>query len=133
MSKLQINDDGTITLPLRVSETNPSTEITLPEPSLAQLAQMMEFVDAADKSVPNVDQLTAGADSAAIATATEQLRERTLAIYSSGAPYGQAVVEIVKLLTGQEITFADLPGWAASPKTTRTILGHFQDPLAGEV
>ena len=126
MSKLVLNDDGTITLPLRGREP-----ITLPEPSIAQLAEMTGYVMEADSSLPEIPPIDTD-DNAAMLAATSALRDRTMQTYSAESPYGSAVVKLVKLLTDEAITLDDLPGWAAAPMTCRQIIGHWQTPLAGE-
>ena len=132
MSRLSLHDDGTITLPLRKRDP-----ITLPEPSIAELAAMTGFIVEADASLPAVPSLPATAagetpDMAALTAANEQLRLRTVATYSTDSPYGLAICKIVKLTLDEDITLADLPGWAASPTTCRSILAHWQTPLVGE-
>jgi hypothetical protein len=128
MSKLGLNDDGTITLPLRGREA-----ITLPEPSIAQLAEMTGYAILADAALPDIPTMPEDAtDVAALKAANETLRERTTKTYSTEAPYGVAVVQIVKMLTDTAITLDDLPGWAASPQCLRQIIGHWQTPLDGE-
>jgi hypothetical protein len=129
MSNLALNDDGTIVLPLRGAE---GKVLILPEPSIAQLAEMTGYIVEADAMIPPVPQMPEGASADAIIAAAASLRERTVKTYSAESPYGSAIVKIVKLLTEVSITLDDLPGWAASPNTCRTILGHWQTPLAGE-
>jgi hypothetical protein len=116
-----------ITLPLRNKDA-----LTLPEPSIAQLAEMTTYVLEADDSLPDPPAMPEdGADLATIAAATEVLRERTVKTFSAEAPYGLALVKLVKLAVDVDVTLDDLPSWAASPVTCRSILGHWQTPLAG--
>lgn len=128
MSKLALNDDGTVTIPLRGGRE----ALTLPEPSIEQLAEMTSYVADADAALPAIPQLGENPDTASLAKATEDLRDRTKKTYSAESPYGSAIVKMAKLLDAAEITLADLPGWAASPLTCRSILAHFQNPSGGE-
>jgi hypothetical protein len=126
MSKLVLNDDGSITLPLRGKEP-----LTLPEPSIAQLAEMVTAVYGADEAIPDVPTINTE-DAAAVIAAQEVMRDRTLKMYASDSPYGEAVVKIVKIAVDADITLDDLPSWCAAPQTCRQILQHWQSPLAGE-
>lgn len=137
MSDLKLNPDGTITIPLRPvigAEGKRSRDVVLPEPSMLQLARMHSIVHDADESLPSV--ITIGDPEAAtdedLRAATDRLTERTMKTYSEEMPYGNAVVEIIKLLVPDStVTTDDLPGWCANPNTCRRMLTHFQTPLAG--
>lgn len=126
MSKLELHDDGTITIPLRGKDA-----LVLPEPSIAQLAEAVGYIYAADEAIPDVP-LIDTEDAAAVQGAQEVMRDRTMKTYSSESPYGTAIVQIAKLVGQIDITLDDLPGWAAAPQTCRQILQHWQTPLAGE-
>lgn len=126
MSKLVLNDDGTITIPLRNKEP-----LTLPEPSIAQIAEVVGYIYAADEAIPDVPQIDTE-DAAAVQGVQEIMRARTMTTYSAVAPYGAAIVQIAKLVAEADITLDDLPSWAASPVTCRQILQHWQTPLGGE-
>lgn len=128
MSKLELNPDGTVTLPLR-GDKKP---ITLPEPSVAQMAEMTSYVNEADEALPAVPALGDDPDAAEVRRVTGELRERTMKMYAADAPYAMALIRIVKLMTDEAVTLDDLPSWAASPQTVREITGHWQTPLAGE-
>lgn len=130
MSQLLTNDDGSVTIPLLGAD--PPKTVTLPEPSMLQLAQIHALIDTADKTLPSMPPtITEDSTAEEVAAATKVLRERTLATYSEDAPYGTALVAIIKLLTSEDIDPGVLPGWAANPTTCRRILGHFQTPLGG--
>ncbi len=137
MSDLALNDDGTITIPLRpvIGAGGPrNREVVLPEPSMSQLAKMHTIVHEADESLPPVigipDPKEASPED--LRAATERLTQRTMLTYSEAMPYGKAVVAIIALLDpGPGVTTDDLPGWCANPNTCRRILTHFQTPLAG--
>lgn len=136
MSELTLNDDGTITFPLRPvtgADGPKDRNVLLPEPSMRQLAQIHIIVNQADEKLPPVlpigDPKNATADQ--LTAATERLNQRTMQAYSDDPPYGNAVVAIIKLLTDKEYSLEDLPGWAANPQVCRSILTHFQTPLVG--
>lgn len=127
MSKLGLNDDGTVTLPLRGKEA-----MTLPEPSISQLAEMTGYAVEADAEIPDMPTVDTESEES-VTAAGKVLRERTLKTYSAESPYGTALLRLVKLLVDDSsLTLDDLPGWAASPQTLRAIIGHWQTPLAGE-
>jgi hypothetical protein len=126
MSELQTNDDGTVTLPLRGKEP-----ITIPEPSAMQLVRAMQLVDAVDQSLPPNPTITQDSTPAELQAATAKLRDRHMATYSDAAPYGNALIQLVKVIADVDITLDDLPGWALAPQTCRSILAHFQNPSPG--
>jgi hypothetical protein len=127
VSTYTLNPDGTVTIPLR-GEKDP---IVLPEPSIAQLAEMTSWVIETDEGMPPIGAIDQS-DPVAMAALQGALRERTKVMYAADAPYGTVVCRIVKLLTGTDITLDDLPAWAAAPSVTNKILGHWQSPLVGE-
>lgn len=130
MSDLKLNPDGTVTIPLR---GNPK-QIILPEPSMAQLAQLHTIVHDADESLPEIITIdTEIATQEEMRAATDRLTERTMLMYSDDPPYGNAILDMIHLLVpdSHNIDKDALPGWAANPTTCRRILTHFQTPLAG--
>lgn len=134
MSKLVFNDDGTITVPLKPPKGDPTPrEVVLPEPSMRELALMHVTVAAADDKLPS---LPPAAGQSRTPTELEEagkvLRERTLIQFSDESPHGQALIDIIKLLTDTDVSPDELYGWAANPTTCNQILGHFQSPLPGK-
>ena len=132
MAKMQVNDDGTITIPLRGRDP-----VTLDEPSMADLAWLTAEADRVDKELPtlpsvidreNVEQVTAYADAT---------QARTVAIYSGETPYGKILIEAIKRMAistngaAVDVDEAQLYGWGASPQVIRTMLEHFRAPLPG--
>lgn len=131
MSDLVFNDDGTITIPLRGRDA-----VVLSEPSMTELAKLHQIVQAADALL--VQPMVVNPDTATpeqVDAARQRLVDRTMQTYSENPPYGNAVLEICKMLgpnNDAPITADQLPGWCANPNTCRRILTHFQTPLAGQ-
>lgn len=136
MPKLQINDDGTVTLPL----AGDPPAVTLPEPTMNQMAEITALAETSDGVLPTLPQfpsvlageLPTPEQLDALAAYNKVLTERTTRIFGAEAPYGNAVLAIVKLLTGTEVTGDQVYGWVMSPATLRRIMRHFQRPLSGE-
>lgn len=127
MSDMVTNDDGTVTLPLRGKEP-----ITIPEPSAMQLVQAMKIVDEVDQTMtPTPTRISDESTAEELEAAQEQLRKRHMETYSEEAPYGNALIRIVKVFADVDITLDDLPGWGLSPQTCRKMLAHFQSPSPG--
>lgn len=127
MSKLTMNDDGTITLPLRAGES-----VTIEEPSMRQLGRMHEIASAADDALPSLPVLSSDKPSPAEADEyTKVLKARTEMMFSAESPHAAALIEIIHLLCDREVTIDDLPGWCGNPATLRQILFRFQSPLPG--
>ena len=138
MSELTLNDDGTITMPLRpvIGAEGPHDRepLQLPEPSMEQLAEMHTIARAADESIPPIIQVPdpQNATVGELQAATDRLRERASAIYQGDMPYGQATIKLIKILRPDaNVGMADLPAWCANPATINAILTHFQTPLVG--
>ena len=133
MAKLELNDDGTVTLPLAPKAPgDPPRSIVLPEPTMAQLATIHELAVAADDALPAMDTIVADMAPEQVAHANDQLRARTVSMFGQQSPHGLAMIAIVKLLTGEDVGPDDLYGWVMGPRTMRDVLAHFQAPLAGE-
>lgn len=133
MPKMQINDDGTITFPLRGREP-----VTLDEPSMADLAWLTEEAERVDDSLPELPTVTDRTDREQVDAYNKANAARTAAIYGGETPYGKVVIEAVSrmALTSDpaETVVVDaeqLYGWASSPLVLRTMLEHFRAPLAG--
>jgi hypothetical protein len=126
VSTYTLNPDGTVTIPLRDKDP-----VVLPEPSIAQLAEMTSWVIDVDEAMPPIGSIDRN-DQEALTALQGVLRERTKIIYAKDAPYGMVMVQIIKLLAGQDVTLDDLPSWASSPSVVNKVLTHWQTPLAGE-
>lgn len=132
MARMQLNDDGTITMPLIGGGI-----VTLREPSMRELAAIHTLVVEADEALPNNPVLPDNPTPEQVGEANRELRERARAIYSDASPHGLAVLNIIQMLATAEngatpeVGVDLLPGWAMSPGTCRQILQHFQLPLPG--
>lgn len=132
MSKMTMNDDGTVTIPLLpVDGGPPVTEVTLREPDFDALCEIMEMVDAADGSLPEAQMLPPGASPEEVRALTAVLRDRNKQTFSQAGPYIDTLIRTIKLLSDQDVTRKQLPGWAGSPRTMQALLTHFQSPLPG--
>lgn len=133
MPKLQVNDDGTITFPLKGREP-----VTLEEPSMADLGWLTAAVQALDTSMPVIPPIRENSSPDEVEAFTVGSRARTVAIYDVSAenplPYGHLVIETIKRFSDgvQDVDSSQLYGWAASPATVRAILEHFRAPLPGQ-
>ena len=107
MAKLQVNDDGTITFPLRGRDP-----LTLDEPSMADLAWLTGEVQRVDASLPELPRLTQlpkdptpeqiTAQQEAVEQFNDANRQRTIAVYDpeeGPPPYGGIVIELIKRAT----------------------------------
>lgn len=128
-TKLQLNDDGTIGVP--VKGASPRT-IMLTEPSMDELAQMHDLAVEADKALPTIPKVDTDSPPDEIQRALDVANERARMTYSADSPHGKAFVAIVNLLMPEEnVTTADVYGWAMNPRTLRKVLDHFTAPLGG--
>jgi hypothetical protein len=127
--KLQVNDDGSITIPLR----NQKPAITLLEPSMAELAWLTERIEEVDSALPQVPTTRAETASAEEMEIWQKATlERTRAIYSGALPYGSLLIEMIEKFGGTDTyTTDDFYSWAASPAVIRTIVETFRAPLPG--
>lgn len=139
MPRLKINDDGTIDFPLRRNEQTPEGEqrvVVLEEPSMAQMAHITELAKQADDAVTQltpIDLRSTDLTAEALTTYTDQVNARTVEMFGDQAPYGNAMMEVVAMLSGETVGPDDLFAWAMSPRTLRTITEHFRAPLPGPV
>lgn len=131
MAKLKLNDDGTVTLPLLPTSDGAARQVVLPEPSMRQLARIHSLANEADEKLPEFDALTEEPTGADVRRVNDQLRARTVMMYSDDSPHGRAMLAVIALLTDENYTEDDLPGWVMGPSTLRQILAHFQAPLPG--
>lgn len=130
-SKLQINADGTVTIPL-VGERK-GTVIVLSEPSMRQLAEIHALWAEADDALPKIRVVADRTDTAQVQGALEDAKERQRAMFSADAPHGTAFVKMIEMLSDEDtVTLDDLPGWCANPTAAQQILLHFTAPLGGE-
>lgn len=133
MPKMQVNEDGTITFPLRGRDP-----VTLDEPSMADLAWLTEEASRVDESLPALPTITDRNDPAQIEAWNEASVARTTATYSGDTPYGKIVIEAIARMAVTSdpaekvvVDESQLYGWAASPQVIRTMLEHFRAPLPG--
>lgn len=133
MPKMQVNEDGTITFPLRGREP-----VTLDEPSMEDLAWLTEEAERVDDALPVLPAVTDTNDRAQLDAYTKAARDRTTATYGGDTPYGKVVIEAIArmALTSDPtervaVDPTQLYGWAASPLVIRTMLEHFRAPLPG--
>lgn len=137
MSKLLLNEDGSVTIPLRdvIGADGPKARppIVLSEPGVKELAEIRALTRAVDKSLPPVIPIdTADATDAEVVAATERLNERGAIIYSDDAPYMAVLLQVITMLAPHaKVDMSDLPGWCASPAALNAIIAHFQTPLVG--
>lgn len=139
-TKLQLRPDGTVFVPVKGQ-----AGFVLEEPSMRQLAEIHTLLAGADASLPPLPTLQGLGENPTPDEERifrEELREysrvaqeRANMMYGDAetAPYGQAFISIVKMLTGAELTVDDLYGWAMNWQTGRQMLNHFTDPLGGAV
>lgn len=143
-TKLQLNDDGTITVPLR--KRNP---VVLDEPGALQLAgfyKLLAEVDAAHP-IPTVGMRPPDDASRAeleqyakdLQGVIEAQKQRTIEVYSVGEngeppPYLAVFHKMVSDLAPEGVAVAldDLYGWAANPAACRELVNHFTAPLGGQ-
>lgn len=134
MAKLQINDDGTVTVPLKGRDP-----VTLDEPSLGEMATWTDAVRGLEEgltTLPVLQQQTATREE--VETWNAAVRDRTRALFGGEQPYAALFLEIVNALAMspdgspvEPITPDHLYGWAASPSATSQTLEHFRTPLPG--
>lgn len=136
MPKMQVNDDGTITFPLKGNAV-----VTLDEPSMRELAWMHAETEKIDGTLTVMPPISAASTPEEVIAFQEASATRTAEIYGehdNGQPYGALVLQIVNKLgmngdgTPVAVTEDDLYGWAASPSVMRTMLEHFRSPLPGK-
>jgi hypothetical protein len=126
-TKLSLNDDGPISVPLRGREP-----LTLDEPTMRQLAQMHELAAQADEALPALPVLAPDStDPGDLDALNKAVRARQEMAYSEASPHGQAFQQIVQMLSGEEVTMDELYGWVCSPRALREVLNHFTAPLGG--
>lgn len=125
------HDDYTVTVPLVTNGTGEPREVVVPGPSMVQLAALNEIIAKADQAAGSLPPLNAAASPEERAAYETALAERSALVTSEKSPYAAALIEIVKLLTGTELTIADLPGWAGVARTVSGIIGFFRVPWPG--
>lgn len=130
-TKLQINGDGSVTIPL-IGERK-GQQVVLHEPSMRQLAEIHALMAQADEALPNIRVVNNRNDAAEVQAALEDAKKRQAAMFSVDAPHGTAFVKMIEMLTEahETVTLDDLPGWCANPAATQQILQHFTAPLGG--
>lgn len=127
-TKLVINDaEHNVVIPLR----GEAEAVTLEEPSLAQFAKMHDLILAADQALPPLPELSDDPTRAELTKFADVNRDRAVVQYSAESPHGLALIQIISLLTGTDVTMDDLYGWAGNPQTVNRILRHFSDPFGG--
>jgi hypothetical protein len=126
--KLQVNDDGTITFPLRGRPP-----LTIDEPSMEDIAWLNTEMERVDESLTPIPPVPPDdAPDEARAAFNEATAVRTREIYGEALPYGELVIEIIARVSDEKLARADLYGWASSPKTLRVLMASWRDPLPGE-
>lgn len=151
-ARLKPLPDGSLELPLAPvrAEDGTRTErppLVIPEPNMVELATIHDLVVTADDEMrektgepPEVPvdmlarvqagELTA-ADQALLNERNKIMKERSRVAFSEASPHAKALLEVVRLLTGQELERADLPGWAGHWTVIGEVLTRFMDPFAG--
>lgn len=127
MPKLQVNADGTVTIPLR-GDHDP---VTLDEPSMEDLAWLTDEAQRIDDSLPALPTVTDTTDEEQVAVWAKASQERTQAIYSAAMPYGTLLIEAIGRIGPVVVDASQLYGWAASPQVIRALLEQWRAPLPG--
>lgn len=142
MDDITRNDDGSVTVRL-----HPRGEgerfVTLPEPNMEEWARMRARVTQADEAMevkvparptPDAEGKISDGDAVRYATEVEQARiGRRRQFYAEDGPYALAFIDVVKMLTGRELTMADLTVRLATPNAMALILDTLEAPLGGRV
>lgn len=131
MAKLQLNDDGTITFPLKGREP-----VTLDEPSMDEMADFTDQAQKVDDGLIDVPTVAEDSTPEVVAAFNTALIERTRLMFGHDHPYGDVVLAMVNALgmnLDVPIVSAQLYGWAMSPRTVRMMLEHYRSPLPGPV
>lgn len=125
---LQLNDDRTITVPVKGREP-----IVLPEPSLGEMADMFESMIAADvETRRRTTEQNAARNASLPEDAQVSVGVETRAVrYSRTSPYATALAALIKVLAGDDVDPASMYGWAGSPQAMSSMFAHWQAPLDG--
>ena len=129
-TKLHLNDDGTVTVPLRPKDGAGREPLLLTEPSMRQLCDLFRTAREADDRLPTLPPL--GQPTADGKSREDINRERAVLMYKTDAPHAKAFIKVVKLLADVDVTPDDLYGWAVMPGALNVLLDHFSGPLDGE-
>lgn len=120
------NDDGTVTLRLAGGRS-----IELPEPTALQYAKVWDLLDQADQALPPLPALSEDAGPEERAARSARVTERRQIQYSERSPHALALIEIVRLLTGEDLTMADLHRHSMKPQVGGDLLAVWEAPLGG--
>jgi hypothetical protein len=126
MSKLQVNDDGSVTIPLPGK-----TPVTIDTPALGDIGWLeaeAERLDALMPPLPAVgSEPPSPEDRELLAKAN---RERNAFAFGAeqGYPYAAVIAELVTRVTGEPCALADLPSWARAPATLGLLVATFRTP-----
>lgn len=131
LSKLQTNEDGTVSVPLRNEDGKTYKRIILREPTMDELAAIHDMILDANDELPEVPLVTVASTIDERKVANDAADSRRRAVYSTEGPHGKVFVKIVEMLSDETPTRAQLPGWAQAPKACQVLLDHFTDPLGG--
>lgn len=130
MAKLVLNDDGTVTFPLKGREA-----VMLDEPNMDEMAEFTEQAQKIDDGLAEMPSITEDSTAEVLAEFNEKLIERTRLLFGTTHPYGDVCLTIVNALgtnlDGVPVVSGDLYAWAMSPRTVRMMLEHFRAPLPG--
>lgn len=128
MGNMQINEDGSVTIPIKGREP-----LRLEEPSMWELAEMHKFVAEADAELGLLDPLPDDAPEEDKAIRRKENLARTNQAFSHESPHGAAMVKIINMLCSPEppLTERELPGWLCHPSASNTLIVHFRTPLPG--
>lgn len=141
-TKLQLNDDGTVTVPLK--GRNP---VVLDEPGALQLADFYRRVNEADEANPipsagvrpsnDASRAELEAYAARLQEVLDAQKTRTVAVYAGKdgglPPYLAVFLHMVnELHDGDPVEPEQLYGWAANPVACRELVNHFTAPLGGK-
>lgn len=129
MAKMQLNDDGTITFPLKGRPP-----ITLDEPSMDQMAALTDQSQKVDGGMIDLPIISDDSTPEVLADFNEKLIERTAVMFGDTHPYGDVTLQMandLKLDDDAPVESGHLYAWAMSPRTVRLMLEHWRSPLPG--
>jgi hypothetical protein len=124
---LQLNDDRTVTIPVKGRDP-----IVLPEPCLGEMEQIYTWIIEADAET------STRAEAALEARPDDQVPlsldvEKQVVRFSMASPYAARLVDVIKLLADEDVEVGQLYGWAGSHTTLSSMFNHWQAPLGGQV
>jgi hypothetical protein len=126
MSKLLVNEDGSVTIPLPGKPP-----VIIDTPTLGDVAWLeaeFEHLETTIPSVPSIDPATASPEE--LEAVTKANRERNAFCFNAenGYPYAQPIAELITRVTGEPCTVEELPAWARAPLTLGRLVVTFRTP-----